>query len=325
MKWAVGLFLILLIQNWVNGLNLAKPCSNKLCKLPNYKCSDSGSGNSIPISKIPQMVLLTFDDATTVITYDFFAKVLFNKKNPDGCPIGVTHLLSHEYTDYSKVNDLWMRGHEIALHSITHDATIEGYWRDINLTTFKAEFDGLRKMIINFAGIPKSEIRGIRLPFLQTSGNVSFQGIQELGLNYDTSLPVSHYVDPPLWPYTLEYASHETCQIEPCPTASFPNIWEVPMTMWLDEKNISCSMVDACASISKDAKPISEWLIKQFERHYNYSRAPFPVFMHAAWFLRNRENFRGFQLFIDYIQQLSDVPGVMAELTNSNTNRRAES
>lgn len=130
-----------------------------------------------------------------------------------------------------------------------HDATIEGYWRDINLTTFKAEFDGLRQMIINFAGIPKNEIRGLRLPFLQTSGNVSFQGIEELDLYYDTSLPVSHYVNPPLWPYTLEYASHETCQIEPCPTASFPNIWEVPMTMWLDEKNISCSMVDACASM----------------------------------------------------------------------------
>ncbi|KAK0079896.1 hypothetical protein PV326_008479, partial [Microctonus aethiopoides] len=307
MKWTVGLFLILLTRDWVNGLSLAKPCSNNVCKLPNCKCSDSGSGNTIPISKIPQMVLLTFDDATTVITYDFFSKSLFNKKNPDGCPIGVTHFLSHEYTDYSKVNDLWMRGHEIALHSITHDATIEGYWRDINLTTFKAEFDGLRQMIINFAGIPKNEIRGLRLPFLQTSGNVSFQGIEELGLYYDTSLPVSHYINPPLWPYTLEYASHATCQIEPCPTASFPNIWEVPMTMWLDEKNISCSMVDACASISKEAKPISEWLIKQFEWHYNNSRAPFPVFMHAAWFLRNPENFKGYQLFINHIQQLSDV------------------
>lgn len=104
----------------------------------------------------------------------------------------------------------------------------------------------MRQMAVHFAGIPKNEIRGMRLPFLQTSGNVSFQGMKELGLVYDSSLPTP---DVPLWPYTMEYASHQDCQIEPCPTASFPNIWEIPMTMWLDQKNIACSMVDACVNM----------------------------------------------------------------------------
>lgn len=102
---------------------------------------------------------------------------------------------------------------------------------------------------MHFAGIPKSDIRGARLPFLQTSGNISFQGLKELGLVYDSSMPTIRYVDNPLWPYSLEYASHQDCMIEPCPTASFPNVWEVPMTMWLDEKNVSCSMVDACTNM----------------------------------------------------------------------------
>ena len=64
--------------------------------------------------------MASFDDAVTTITYDLFSNSIFNKKNPDGCPIGVTHFLSHEYTDYSKVQDLWKRGHEIALHSVTY-------------------------------------------------------------------------------------------------------------------------------------------------------------------------------------------------------------
>lgn len=63
--------------------------------------------------------MLTFDDAVTTITYDYFSKSVFGRKNPDGCPVTATHFLSHEYTDYSKVHDLWLRGHEIALHSVT--------------------------------------------------------------------------------------------------------------------------------------------------------------------------------------------------------------
>lgn len=66
-----------------------------------------------------QIVMLTFDDATTGQTYGKFSEALFNRKNPDGCPITATHFLSHEYTDYTLVHDLWLKGHEIALHSVT--------------------------------------------------------------------------------------------------------------------------------------------------------------------------------------------------------------
>ena len=102
-------------------------------------------------------------------------------------------------------------------------------------------------MANHFAGIPLKEMRGMRLPFLQVSGNVSFQGLQDLGLSYDSSLPTRKYVNPAIWPYTLEYASSQGCDIEPCPTASFPNVWEIPMVVWFDEKGYPCSMIDACA------------------------------------------------------------------------------
>lgn len=55
-----------------------------------------------------QMVLLTFDDAVTAQTYDYYEKAFFGRKNPDGCEIQVTYYVSHEYSDYSKVSRLFI-------------------------------------------------------------------------------------------------------------------------------------------------------------------------------------------------------------------------
>lgn len=63
--------------------------------------------------------MVTFDDAVNSINYEYFEKSLYKLKNPDGCPVQATFYVSHEYTDYSKVHELYANGHEIALHSIT--------------------------------------------------------------------------------------------------------------------------------------------------------------------------------------------------------------
>ncbi|XP_015588162.1 uncharacterized protein LOC107264439 [Cephus cinctus] len=290
----------------VQSLKLADPCNEATCKLPECKCSGTDSNSKIPIDKIPQIVLLTFDDAVNYLTYDYFQDALFDLKNPDGCPIGVTHFLSHEYTDYTKVHDLWKRGHEIALHSVSHSA-VYNYWRNIDVKTFSSEFGDMRKIVNYFAKIPSSELRGVRLPFLQTSGNVSFQAMKELGLLYDSSLPSIHFVNPPLWPYSLDYQSIQDCVIEPCPTASFPGVWEIPMTVWEDQNNIPCSMVDSCLNIPETGSGVAQWMIQQFEKYYKGSRAPFPVFMHASWFSKNEEYFKAYKLFIKHLQSLPDV------------------
>lgn len=68
-----------------------------------------------------------------------------------------------------QVNKLYSEGHEIALHSITHNPQIE-YWRDADVQLLKDEFGGMRDIIAKFAAIPKEHIYGIRAPFLQMSG-----------------------------------------------------------------------------------------------------------------------------------------------------------
>lgn len=71
-------------------------------------------------SSLPQLVMLTFDDAVSVANYKYTEEIMLGRTNPDGCSAAATFFVSHEYTDYSKVHALWSEGHEIALHSIRY-------------------------------------------------------------------------------------------------------------------------------------------------------------------------------------------------------------
>ena len=73
-------------------------------------------------SDVPQMILITFDDAVNDENWELYQETLFppSKKNPNGCPISGTFYISHEYTNYAMIQKMNNRGHEIAVHSITH-------------------------------------------------------------------------------------------------------------------------------------------------------------------------------------------------------------
>ncbi|KAF0297749.1 hypothetical protein FJT64_004819 [Amphibalanus amphitrite] len=67
----------------------------------------------------PQLVLLTFDDSINDINHELYKEMFeTGRKNPNGCPISATFYVSHEWTDYRQVQNLWADGHEIASHSI---------------------------------------------------------------------------------------------------------------------------------------------------------------------------------------------------------------
>lgn len=67
------------------------------------------------------------------------------------------------------MHQLHAKGHEIALHSISHKA-LTTYWKDISVEDLLLEFGGEIDLISYFADIPKNDIKGMRLPFLQMSG-----------------------------------------------------------------------------------------------------------------------------------------------------------
>lgn len=244
---------------------------------------------------IVQFVTVTFDDAVNAVNAAQYDLLFDGLTNPDGCPATGTFFLSHEYTDYVRVNSLYNAGHEIALHSVTHgDGT--DYWREANVETIESEFGAQLQILETFAKVDPKTVQGMRLPFLQISGNNTFEAVKNLGLTYDSSWPTQQFNNPAMWPYTLDYLSVQDCQIGACPDASLPGVWVNPMVTWTDTEGYSCSMIDACVYPPEDdVNALFEWMLENFNRHYQGNRAPFGMYLHAAWFSRGRNNFAAFK------------------------------
>lgn len=106
-----------------NDPNAAEPCDLSVCKLPECFCSKDGTliPGHMEVNQVPQMIVLTFDDAINFENWDLYTTKIFtpNRKNPNGCNIKSTFYVSHQYTNYQHVQKLWNDGHEIGVHSIT--------------------------------------------------------------------------------------------------------------------------------------------------------------------------------------------------------------
>ncbi|CAH2058121.1 unnamed protein product, partial [Iphiclides podalirius] len=289
-------------------LPLAKACDEELCKLPNCRCSSSNIPGGLQARDTPQFVLLTFDDGVNVINIDTYREILFGRRNKNNCPAGVTFFVNHEYTDYQRVNELYNQGFEIALHSISHQ-TPQSYWAEATYDDMMKEFGDQKRQMSHFANIPEDAIQGIRIPFLQMTGNASFQVMAETGLKYDSSWPTTRFVSPGLWPYTLDYASTQDCVIPPCPTASIPGIWVLPMIAWTDLNGFPCSMTDACVFVPPftDEEAWFKFILTNFERHYLGNRAPFGFYVHE-WYIRVYPAVqRALVRFLDLVNNLNDA------------------
>lgn len=133
------------------------------------------------------------------------------------------------------------------------------YWKNLTKQGWADEIDGMRTMLHEYGSIPVEAIKGIRAPFLQGGGDVQFQMMEDLGFEYDCSMPsqLNGFLNMEYgrWPYTLDYyvsELHDNCQVSPCPVCSHPGIWVQPM---LDlEDNLEgpdghgypCAMLDSC-------------------------------------------------------------------------------
>jgi peptidoglycan/xylan/chitin deacetylase (PgdA/CDA1 family) len=75
----------------------------------------------LTLEETPQLVLITFEDSVNDVHNKVF-EMLFNaskRTNPNGCDIRATFFVSHEWTDYALVQNLYADGHEIASHTIS--------------------------------------------------------------------------------------------------------------------------------------------------------------------------------------------------------------
>lgn len=90
-----------------------------------------------------------------------------------------------------------------------------------------------------------------------------------------------------------------------CPTKSYPAIWEVPLNPMTNEIS-TCHHLDQCVFPSQDdhsdSSDIVNFLIENFERHYNTTRAPFQINLHVQWVLNNNR-VRALTKFIDHVSK----------------------
>jgi len=299
-----GLFglpiLIVLVFATLGRLSLAQEaerCDPSYCRLPNCFCGGSKIPGGLKTENTPQFVLLTFDDAVNGLNKEFFSKLFSNRVNPNGCPIKATFYVSHEWTDYSHVQDLYADGHEMASHTISHS-----HGTNFNEEKWANEVIGMAEMLVRYAGVNPKDIKGMRAPFLAVGGDTMFRMLNRYGLYYDSSMSVPV----PSWPYSLDYKLPHTCAVKPCPKISHPGMWEVPMTAIKDVRGGTCAMADGCY-YEEDAASIQKIFTQNFLEHYTKSKAPFPLFFHSAWFFNRAHRQDGFFKFVDSILALPDV------------------
>ncbi|XP_032294693.1 mucin-5AC isoform X11 [Drosophila virilis] len=278
----------------------AAKCRKDVCLLPDCYCGGKDIPGELPVESIPQIVLLTFDDSVNDLNKQLYTD-LFEKGrvNPNGCPITATFYVSHEWTDYSQVQNLYADGHEMASHTVSHS-----FGEQFSQKKWTREIAGQREILAAYGGVKLSDVRGMRAPFLSVGGNKMYKMLYDSNFTYDSSMPV-YENRPPSWPYTLDYKIFHDCMIPPCPTRSYPGVWQVPMVMWQDLNGGRCSMGDACSNPS-DSEGVTKMIMKNFERHYTTNRAPFGLFYHAAWFTQPHHK-EGFIKFLDAINAMQDV------------------
>lgn len=251
------------------------------------------------------MIMLTFDDAVNEQVFQYEEAILSSGiKNPNGCNISTTYFNSHEWTDYFMLNTLYHQRQEIADHSITH-RTPQTWWKYANYTEWDNEIWGQKQIQVKWGQVGADDVRGFRAPFLQIGGNNQFKVLHDRKFLYDSSMPTSQ-MDPPLWPYTLDYPTTQECNIPPCPTDPFPGLWEVPLVDYRDPTGKLCAMIDACTGLNT-ADDVYNMLMNNFKRHYLSNKAPFPMFTTGAWFKGNEYRSDGVLRFLKEVSTHKDV------------------
>uniref|UniRef100_A0A1B0DCJ6 Uncharacterized protein n=1 Tax=Phlebotomus papatasi TaxID=29031 RepID=A0A1B0DCJ6_PHLPP len=268
---------------------------------------------SIEPQQVPQMITITFNGAVNVDNIDLYEDI-FNgqRQNPNGCQIKGTFFVSHKYTNYSAVQDLHRRGHEISVFSLTHKDD-PNYWTHGTYDDWLAEMAGARLIIERFANITDGSIIGMRAPYLRVGGNKQFEMMADQFFVYDASITAS-LGRVPIWPYTLYFRMPHKCNgnAHNCPSRSHP-VWEMVMNELdrrddptFDESLPGCHMIDSCSNV-QTGEQFGRLLRHNFNRHYNTNRAPLGLHFHASWLKSKKEYRDELNKFIEEMLGRNDV------------------
>jgi len=276
--------------------NAAPKCDLSQCVLPECFCSPDGTQvpGDLEITQVPQMITLTFNGAVNVDNIGIYQEVFKEERlNPNGCQAKGTFFVSHKYTNYSAVQELHRKGHEIGVFSITNRDNPR-YWSEGSYDDWLGEMAGARLITERFANITDSTIIGVRAPYLRVGGNTQFEMMSDQFFVYDSSIaaPLGRV---PIWPYSLVFRMPHKCHGNAGSCPSRPHaIWEMPINELdrrddpsFDERLSGCHLVSSCSNIY-DKDQFARMIRHNFNRHYITNRAPLSLSFDSAWLQVNK-------------------------------------
>merc|ERR1712020_128558 len=303
----------------VEDPNLLPECDRQKCVLPNCYCSVDGTlapgveELGLDIKEVPQMIMISFNGAVTGENMNIYERLFSSARvNPNGCTIKGSFFVSHKYTNYSAVQELHRKGHEIGVFSVTNKDD-PNYWSEGSYDDWLAEMAGARLIIERFANITEGTITGVRAPFLRVGGNKQFEMMADQFFAYDASItaPLARV---PQWPYTLYFRMPHKCHgnAGKCPSRSHP-VWEMVINELdrrddptFDEALPGCHLVSSCSNIV-DPDQFARMLKYNFDRHFSTNRAPLGLHFNAEWIKKHKGFKRELKQFIQDMLSRNDV------------------
>ncbi|PSC74458.1 chitin deacetylase-like isoform e [Micractinium conductrix] len=256
-------------------------------------CASTQPPGGIANGDVPQFIVLTNDDAITVISQPMILNITERHSNKNGCKMPATWFVSVDYTDPNLVKQVFVRGHEIATHTVNHLA-------NPNVT----QIVGAKKWLAETAGIPADKIQGFRAPFLVFSPEQR-DILAENGFGWDSSISeqypstISPSAAERVWPYTMDYGIPQNCAVSTgnCSTSErHPGLWEFPM--W----NVQDATGTVVASMDPQGDPYELYKL-QFDQRYSGNRAPLGIYLHAAWLIADPSRADRLNEFLAYAVQ----------------------
>ena len=125
------------------------------------------------------------------------------------------------------VQDLYsQRRHEFGDNSISR-LLPSSWWANATQEGRREEILGMRDILRKWGNVKAEDVKGYRATYIQVGGNMEFKVLKDEGFLYESSMPTQKFMNPPLWPYTLDYRSIQDCQIPPSPNGMYASKLEV--------------------------------------------------------------------------------------------------
>ncbi|KAI9159546.1 hypothetical protein H9P43_008886 [Blastocladiella emersonii ATCC 22665] len=275
-------------------------CDAAACVLPDCQCASTSPPGGLAASEVPQFVTLTIDDAVNAVVYDLPHQAMRGVRGADGCAMRATYFVSAQWTDYHSLQTLHALGHEIAGHTFTH-----------SFPTVR-EMSAMREATEAFGGIPQSQIRGSRAPYLNYT-LASLTSVKALGFDYDSSMTVAYAGASTIWPFTFDAGVPIACTTGDCtggrptaatptPTWRAPGLWELPLYSLVSASGVPWAMDPAVSTAE-----FASMLRAAFQDHYSGNRAPFGVYLHANYLLADPQRIAVVNEFLTEIMAHPDV------------------